>query len=723
MGCDGMTRREFIRRVGIAGLVAYEVAHSGRLAAGKAAVDDRRELTERSEMMKGRVPVPAPLIPNGAWANVLETHPRLLGGRSYVRAMARAKPELYRLIREDESIAAVGDVRKTMAADPARHSYEVFWTAAYAAGIRHAVEGLSGDVIEAFIAAAKGIMQGGVTNVHQDTWVSMNGVALVYDVFFDHIPPSDREAMIAWLNPHLEVYVDDEYAVHNSCLSKILCYVKCAYATWGENPDAQRLRDHALVTLYERKVLPVLQEFGAGGGWTEAGWYQRHSIWHLVEALELARRIEGYDGFQRAPEFFYQRMAYDLSQSYPSPRPDGTERFATEGDGSDAYWWGDESTRHARSVLAQYFRGSELARFVANQRPAGPLPPARIPNFLYEEEPDAPLGMSGFPTAHLAAGVGKVYARSDWTHEATWLRFQAGGYFSQHQHFDVGGFEIFRHESLATESGRGAWGGPHGINWWIRTIAHNCILVYRPGETWERMRGGGPGVNDGGQAKKWDGVVGSLEAWQARQSDFERGRITAYHNQPEFLHVAADCTSAYAPTKLAKWVREIAFIRPGTFVILDRVVSTKPEYEKTWLLHMRNEPRLHGTMATTINGEGRLTVQTLLPEKAAVRTVYGYAYRGQTFDVSPTRRSDPENRWRIEVSPAEARREDLFLHVLTAEDAGDATAERASVVRDGMLVGARVGRAEVLFGRDGGRLRIGSKEYELTNQVKRDRFE
>ncbi|MEW6753026.1 MAG: heparinase II/III family protein [Candidatus Latescibacterota bacterium] len=666
------------------------------------------------------IPLPAPRVVGGAWARALGTHPRLLGPPGHVQELARAKAALYRLIRDDESIRTTGDIRQAMAADPARHSFEVFQTAAFAAGIWHAVEGVPQEVSGRFVAAALQRVARGVGNHHQDSWVWMTDVALVYDLFHARIAPADRQAMVAWLNPHLEVFTDDENPFHNSCLSKILCYLRVAYATWGENPRARDFRDYALLTLYEGKVLPVLLEFGAGGGWTEGAWYQRHSVWHLVEGLELARRCEGYDGFQRAPRFFYQRMAHDLAQSYPTPGADGTLRFPHGGDGGDAYWWGDESVRHARTVLGQYWRGSELARFVANQRPAGPLPPARIPNFLYEEEPDEPLPMRTFPTAHVAAGIGTVHARSGWEGDATYFRFECSSFWCNHQHYDAGHFEVFRGEPLVTESGEYVWGGPHAVNWYVRTVAHNCILVYQPGEeSWPRMRDGGqtPPANDGGQAQRWERIAHTLDDWEAEPA-YRRACLTAYDNQSGYLYVAGDCTAAYSPSKLSRWTRQIVFLRPHTFVVLDRVASTRPGYEKTWVLHMRGEPQIDGPVVTTRHA-GRLTVQTLLPQAARIAKVEGYGYRGQAFEAERDHHSEASNRWRLEVTPAIPRREDVFLHVLSTAP----SPERAEPVERGAMLGARIGDAEVWLGERSGEVVLAGQRHEVEEGVRRGRFE
>ncbi len=292
------------------------------------------------------IPQPNPRIAAGAWRGTLDRHPRLLGLAGYVQEMAKAKPELYRELKSSGHLEAKGIV--------------------------NAVEGIPREEIDGLVKDALSELDQGVTNLHQDTWVSLTKVAMTYDLFYDSISPADRRRMIDWINPHLTGYTDDETAFHNSTPSKMLCYLRIAYATWGDNPKAKEFRDYAIHKLYEQLLLPVLNEFGEGGGWTECGWYQRHSLWHMAEALELARRVEGYDGFAEAPRFFYERLAYEMLQPYPKNRPDDTERFAVEGDGSDRYWSGDESPHLLRDLLAEYFRGSELARYVANRPARGP---------------------------------------------------------------------------------------------------------------------------------------------------------------------------------------------------------------------------------------------------------------------------------------------------------------------------------------------------------------
>lgn len=597
-----------------------------------------------------------PLVAPGAWKGSLNEHPRLYGTRAALKALAPEKAGPYKSLRTQPQLAF--------------------------AVLVHAVEGLPAEKVKPFIDEAMKLVAKGPTNVHQDSWVWLDTVCLTYDGFHDLISPGDRAKMLEWMNAHLKSFTQDEGAFHNSTLPKIRTYLRIAYATWNENPQAKEFRDYALLKLFEGRVLPVLNKFGAGGGTTEGGWYGRLSLWALVEGLELARRFEGYDGFARAKSFFYQRMAYELHESFPGLWLYGSERYAMEGDGAMTYGGILEYPRHARTILAQYFRGSELSRFVSAKRRKPSNPVALLVDFLYEEKPDAPADLKDLPLAHLASGVGRLYARSDWSADATWFRFEAGPYFTGHQHFDAGNFEIVRHEPLATEGGEyDDYLTSHAVNYYTRTIAHNCVLVLMPGEQWKNLRIQGPYGNDGGQAKKWAWGWQTLEQWEKEWPAQDRGRITAYDNQPDCLYVAADLTAAYAKEKLSLWTRQVVFLRPHTFVILDRVHSTRAEYPKTWLLQAKNAPKIQGRTTLLENGKGRLWVQTLLPADAKLGVVEGYTYDGQTYPPRSKVRSAEAAKFRLEVTPTTAAREDLFLHVLSTEGL-----PKAQVVQNGKVV-------------------------------------
>ena len=198
-------------------------------------------------------------------------------------------------------------------------------------------------------------------------------------------------------------------------------------------------------------------------------------------------------------------------------------------------------------------------------------------------------------------------------------------------------------------------------------------------------------VNDGGQGGgRGYSIADALPQWS--RSANERGAIVAYQDTPEALYVAGDCTRAYSPSKMSGWLRQVVFVRPGTFVMLDRVAATRPEFEKVWLLHCRNEPAIDGATSVITNGRGQLVVQTLLPEKAKISKVTGYAYGGKTYNVPAGSQTPVANLWRLQVCPPGPAKMDTFLHVMTT-----VKGPPAELLRKGSSVGARIGDVEVLF--------------------------
>lgn len=149
-------------------------------------------------------------------------------------------------------------------------------------------------------------------------------------------------------------------------------------------------------------------------------------------------------------------------------------------------------------------------------------------------------------------------------------------------------------------------------------------------------------------------------------------------------------------------------------IIFDRAISERPEFEKTWLLHCRNAPTIEGTGFVVTDGKGRLDGKTLLPEKAMLKSVSGYTYRGQTFDPQPSAQSAVASKWRIEVQPATPTKEDLFLHVLSRDGV-----KEARLVREKGKVGVRVGSTTLLFdSKIGGTLAMGQHTFPLVNGIR-----
>ena len=115
-------------------------------------------------------------------------------------------------------------------------------------------------------------------------------------------------------------------------------------------------------------------------------------------------------------------------------------------------------------------------------------------------------------------------------------------------------------------------------------------------------------------------------------------------------------------------------------------------------------------------------MQTLLPRAAEVQLQDGdnlYRYGGAAYP--PQRDTGPAPQCRIEISPAEAAREDLFLHVLTATDASVESVDPATAEDEGAAILVRLGRIAFRFdkGRLGGSSEVDGQRRPLAAAISR----
>jgi hypothetical protein len=341
---------------------------------------------------------------------------------------------------------------------------------------------------------------------------------------------------------------------------------------------------------------------------------------------------------------------------------------------------------------------------------------------------------------------GQVYIRSDWGSEATFISYRAGNTFTHHGHYDSGHFTLFKGAPLAITSGTyGDFTSPHRLNYAIRTVSKNSILVLRPGEKVQPNRFFKENVVDGGQRViiPTGSAVTSTADWKEnieKGRHFEGGKIVAYENaEPDFTYINSDLTHAYNSKycddngkngKVSLVNRQMVYLfAEDVLVVYDEVESTKADYVKKWLLHCWNKPEtdhervlvgavdngiLQSTdaVATIRNGKGKLTVERLLPRDGIFRKVGGPDYRYYVETDGDETRLDGVNfiegalerpwfeagMWRLELQPQVPSIRDQILVVLKPS-LGEVNWPPSLLVQSGAGVeaGAVVGRTVVIF--------------------------
>ncbi len=582
--------------------------------------------------------------------------------------------------------------------------------------------------------------------------------AQVYDWCYDLFEPRERQAVI------------------DKC-EEIAMQMEVGYppdgqgAVCGHGGEAQIMRDllgFAIATYDER---PDIYNFVAGrffsefietrNYWYESGTHHQGDAygsyryyWEVV-AQEMIYRMTGGDTAGGVKVFNDTQADVPYFWIY-SRRPDGqvlrTGDCYNESTRRGSYW-----TPYTNPLFlsANFYGDAILKGEYEIENPSGAFSYGTAPCspviYLLFNDPDltAQQDKANLPlTRYFGSPNGMMIARTGWDVSAA-APAQSGDvvammkigerWGANHHHLDAGSFQLYYKGILASESGfYESYGSYHDQNYNKASIAHNVLTIYDPNEKFNAYNGKDNkgnavsfpnGVNDGGQRRP-GGEPATMETWM--QPAYETGKVLDHafgpdENSPEYTYIKGDITKAYGGSgsgKVSNVTRAMAFLPleddnyPAMMVIMDKVTSTNPSFKKKWLLHTQQEPQIDGTTSVvkrdTDGYNGKLTVQTLLPENASVTKIGGegkqfwvgnqagdFENDGNNFALSsvPGPDSAVEAGWgRIEVSPSAARLSDTFLNVLAVSDA-DNTARPldSKLLRGENVVGVQTAGKALLF--------------------------
>jgi hypothetical protein len=517
---------------------------------------------------------------------------------------------------------------------------------------------------------------------------------------------------------------------------------------------AAPLRERARLSL--DNVLDISQFITPEGGYHESMDYQRITFLPMALLAELRRTTSGDDPARRFTAYWHYGDTY-LYKTLP----DGTT--SRRGDHEWPYFLAQDND--VLGYIVNRFKDPYAAWMLRKSGwPSTPDWYIPILKFLWDDPQVTPRDPAlasevELPRQHLFSGVGDLVMRDGWGPDSTWIEFTSGPYLAKHQHLDQNGFTIFHRGYLAIDSAADYTDteSPNYLNYYRRTIAHNTMLVYKPGEPFFWAENLWHAANDGGQrmdsSRYWN-TIRSRDDWERTRDlwDLARMQITDYVPN-ELQYAKGDATHAYNSSKLELFTRELLYLpHTNILIVFDHVRSTDPSYKKVWLLHGVNEPSVvatdrgndvgHGGTSYSgaanfafEDGSGRLRVHTLLPrEREVVKRggpgwefwtpgdEYGGAWgTGKNWPIEEAQggplppdpylnkmwhtfwgegltRIMPSNMlhvvpgaWRVEISPANASKEDLFLNVLEIGDKGDSKTRHVELADGVNLIGAIVG--------------------------------
>ena len=447
------------------------------------------------------------------------------------------------------------------------------------------------------------------------------GMVLAYDVCYNDMTPAERKTAADAIRHRGRLFRERVAVVGLRCggnhyWDNLQCVAAVA-AVLAEEPGMAEWFDFAAL-VYAYKILPSR---GFDGETEEGLRYWSFGFGLGARYLDLAKHVAGLD--------LYQQPWVRATSRFPV--------YCAPPDGYMISFANTDQPNHSRKGPLDRAFAAKLAFETGDAQTlwyAGSVP-AEGP------EPRIPLDIpQSILFRHIGESVFNTYLPDG--RENVQLGFRSGTYFGGHQHADQNGFVINAYsDKLAIDGGYYDWfASEHFLRYSIRSEAHNTILV----------DGAGQGVH------------------RAYGID---GRTTAFLDTPEFGYVSGDGSKAFLyGGKLTKFVREIFFLKPETFVVHDRLAAPKPS-TFSFLLHSHtDEPiAVEGNAFRFARPRAAMAGAMLLPENVKLSV-------GPAYTVIPDAgrsgkkavRYQPE--WTLTASNPEPVRELEFLAVMRVNKAG-----------------------------------------------------
>ena len=209
---------------------------------------------------------------------------------------------------------------------------------------------------------------------------------------------------------------------------------------------------------------------------------------------------------------------------------------------------------------------------------------------------------------------------------------------ANHDHLDTGCFQIYDKEILTSDSGvYDSYHSEHRMNYYIHTVAHNCLLV-------------------GGRGTRFPYELEEPENPDHWFSDYHMARVT-YHSEEDGLYVLeGDLTPAYAD-RCESVIRKMSFEPQrgcrGMFTVEDKLVL-KEDNTVTFLLHCQREPEIHGNKIVLHGRNRRLVCTVKAPLDMNIVPVVGIGrqFVKDSINYDPKVRTAEEGWGRVEISTA-----------------------------------------------------------------------
>ena len=573
-------------------------------------------------------------------------------------------------------------------------------------------------------------------------------VALIYDWCYDFFTAKDKEFIIDTVlflaGNYYEIgwppVLQMAWGGHGAEKQLIRDLVAFGIACYDENPYIYNTAAGRL----EQDYLPVRKYFLYSGQkplyGSSYGPYRMDAdatALHMMGKLIDGKNYWENDNLRYIPYWYIY-----------ATRPDGF--YMVDGDGSfdkkaAPTELGDHGADTLYSMIGSWYKDGYIKYAFLNEREK--LDPTRWVEFLVINDPNIePIPFDNLPLSrYFPYPAGEYIARTGWemgknSDDVVVTMKLNLATIIDHNHIDTGEFEIYYKGALAVDSGyyqtvrsgeeNNVFGTLYWNNYYKQTVAHNCMLVYDPNEPLTNFKYSSSSeivTNSGGQlvipaGDKYEYPDETEAMNYSEQPGLNNSKLLGNEHgpdeqKPEYTYLSGDIARAYSD-KVKDYERSFMFLNlkednpdiPAVLIVFDHIVSSNPEFKKTYLLHGANAPQINGTRTvlkrTELGYNGKLVNDTLLPKADNVKiTQVGehpdeFWAGDKLFKTYPYVGNNAEQGGiRTEISPLTPSAEDYFLNVMQVSDA-DSQIEplQATLIETNTHKGVKIADRVVLFG-------------------------
>lgn len=545
-------------------------------------------------------------------------------------------------------------------------------------------------------------------------------LAMAYDLSYSLLNQAEREQIeskiVNALRMTLDILDRDSMSMwHRRASHAVVAWI-CAIVLDGKNiGDIQTLRTRA-----QGHFLNAIDALAFTEVWPEGYnyWINERGFLYALAASAYVNGLDNAQQTERVKKVMRQVGYWHIYATRPDNRIEG---YGDEGPRVDL----KDETRRVIDLIAQMTKDPVLAgysEYLAKLYGVESYYRDYRWGFLLFNDPSlAIVGDGSLESlgAYLlktklfgANSVNYAYWRSDWTKDATFITYKAGHDFSHHGHYDAGHFTLFKGKPLIVNSSSyGDIFSSNRLNYSIRTVAKNSLLIERPGERVRPNHLFKENVSDGGQrlTMPTGSNILSVEDWYRNyhaNNHYEAAELLNYADAESFSSISSDLTPAYNNSefdtegdggKVVSVLRNLVYLKnEDRLVVYDRIKSTSIKYNPKFLLHTIQKPQvvgervLKGSLDNGIveselvgikvnNGTGYLVVNGLYPVDGLVRLIGGKDYKyyvesdaddstldGKNYDQGAQDKPWFDNaQWRIEIQSKSHSPESEFLVALS----------------------------------------------------------